>query len=216
MEGVHAGFPGQADELMAEVALASPVPATSADHLIRRVLAGDRAAFEGLMTMTEQRVLGVAWRLLGDRDLARDAAQETYLRTYRALGTFQPGGNFPAWICQIAANVAKDMARKRGPFTLPVESLDPLPHAALAEAPVAEEALLHAQRQALVQRALGTLPEGERTALVLRDLEGLSTEEVARALGVKAVTIRSQVASARAKLRATFDALRTPREGGRP
>jgi RNA polymerase sigma-70 factor (ECF subfamily) len=80
----------------------------------------------------------------------------------------------------------------------------------------AEEAVLLHQRRALVRQALATLPLAERTALVLRDLEGHSTEEVAHILGVRPVTIRSQVASARAKVQAFCARLLKPTDGGRP
>jgi RNA polymerase sigma-70 factor (ECF subfamily) len=75
--------------------------------------------------------------------------------------------------------------------------------------------LLH-QRRALIRQALASLPQAERTALVLRDLEGLPTKEVARILGVRPVTIRSQVASARAKIQACCARLMKPTQGGRP
>jgi RNA polymerase sigma-70 factor (ECF subfamily) len=80
----------------------------------------------------------------------------------------------------------------------------------------AEEAILLRQRRALVQRALAALPQAERTALVLRDIEGHSTEEVARILGVRPVTIRSQVASARAKVQAFCARLLASPQGGHP
>jgi RNA polymerase sigma-70 factor (ECF subfamily) len=80
----------------------------------------------------------------------------------------------------------------------------------------AEEAVLLQQRRAMIQRALRSLPQAERAALVLRDLEGFSTEEAARILGVRPVTIRSQVSSARAKVQAFCSRLLQPPQGGRP
>lgn len=180
---------------------------------VRRVRAGEVEAFEDLIRLTEKRVLALAWRMLGDRHLAEDAAQETYLRVYRSLDTFRLGEPFEAWLIRIAVNVCHDLARKRGPWPAPLEDLDRL--AGEAASQDAEEAVLMRQRRALVQQALRALPQGERAALVLRDLEGLSTEEAARILGVRPVTIRSQAASARAKVQA-FCARLTQAQGGRP
>jgi RNA polymerase sigma-70 factor (ECF subfamily) len=166
------------------------------------------------MARTETRVLALAWRMLGDRHLAEDAAQETYLRVFRSLHTFRLGERFEAWIVRIAVNVCRDLARKRGPLPVPLDAMEALPG---DPAPPldAEEATLFQQRRALVQRALASLPQAERAALVLRDLEGLSTEEAARLLGVRPVTIRSQAASARAKVQAFCSRLLNPK-GGRP
>lgn len=183
------------------------------DALVDRARVGDSQAFDELMGLTESRVLGLAWRILQDRDLARDAAQDTFLRAFRSLHTYRTGEAFPAWLCAIAVNVCRDLLRRRGPRPVDLEDLDHLPHA--QDHPSApEEAILRSQRRTLVQRALGALPEGERTALVLRDLQGFSTEDVARVLGVRPVTIRTQVASARLKLRAACERLIQP--GGQP
>ncbi|HJV48483.1 MAG TPA: sigma-70 family RNA polymerase sigma factor [Geothrix sp.] len=188
------------------------------EPLVRRVRSGEVEAFEGLMARTEGRILALAWRILGDRHLAEDAAQETFLRVFRSLHTFRLGEPFEAWMIRIAVNVCHDLARKRGPLPVPLDSLDHLEGEAISLA--AEEAVLLQQRRALVRQALASLPQAERTALVLRDLEGLSTEDVARILGVRPVTIRSQVASARAKLQALIQnlgaCLTTPPQGGRP
>lgn len=193
----------------------SEVPADDPlQGLVRRVRGGELGAFEELMIRTEARVLALAWRILGDRDLAQDAAQETYLRIFRSLDTFRLGEPLEGWMVRIAVNVCHDLARKRGPLPFSAEVLEGLEGDA---APMgAEEAVLLRQRRAMVHRALACLPQAERTALVLRDLEGHSTEEVARWLGVRPVTIRSQVASARAKVQAQCARLLQPKPGGLP
>lgn len=181
--------------------------------LIQRILGGEMDAFEDLVAHTEARILALAWRMLGDRHLAEDAAQETYLRVFRSLHRFRADERFEGWLVGIAVNVCRDLARKRGPQPWPLDAMD-----LLASDPAtmdAEESTLWHQRRALVQQALERLPEAERAALVLRDLEGLSSEEAARILGVRPVTIRSQAASARAKVQAFCARLLRPR-GGRP
>lgn len=201
--------------LMEEGFLAPPeAPAAETSPLegvVRRIQGGEREAFETLMALTEKQILAVAWRILGDRDLARDAAQEAYLRIYRSLDRYRLGEGFHAWMYRIAANVCYDLAKKRGPRMLPAEDLGH-EHAHSGHA---EEALLLRQRRALLQQSLQSLTPAERSALVLRDLQGLSTEETARALGVRPVTVRSQVAAARSKVQAfCAKALRKP--GGAP
>ncbi len=194
----------------------TPLPEASAQDLlttlVRRVRGGELEAFEGLLRLTEKRILALSWRMLGDWHLAEDAAQETYLRVYRSLDSFRLGEPFEAWMVRIAVNVCRDLGRKRGPTPAPAELLEHLEGDA---APMgADETVLFHQRRALVQRALASLPEAERAALVLRDLEGHSTEEAARILGVRPVTIRSQAASARAKVQTFCARLLNPTQGG--
>ena len=202
------------EAVLSEEAL--PLRPTAEDPLgilADRVLTGDTEAFGELVARTEPRILGLAWRILGDRDLARDAAQEAYLRAFRFLGSYRRGESFEPWLVRIAVHACYDLSKKRGPLPVVPEILEtfvsedgPLP---------ADEAVLLRQRRDLVRRALSDLPEGERAALVLRDLEGYSTEEAARILGVRPVTVRSQAATARAKLAAACARLMAPK-GGRP
>lgn len=180
---------------------------------VRRVLEGERAAFEPLVARTEARLLALAWRLLGDRHLAQDAVQEAYLRAFRSLHTFRLGASVEAWLTRITVHACFDLARKRSPRPVAVDTLDDL--GLLAAPPEAEASVLLQQRRALIQQALATLPQAERAALVLRDLEGHSSEQAARILGVRPVTVRSQAASARAKVQAFCTRLLHP-HGGRP
>jgi len=209
-------FPGTEAVLMEEGFTApSEAPADGPlEHLVRRIRTGEVEAFADLMTCTQARVLALAWRILGDRHLAEDAAQETYLRIFRSLHTFRMGERFEAWMVRIAVNVCHDLARKRGPLPVPMEALTILEGDAAHMG--AEESILLDQRRALIRRALASLPQAERSALVLRDLEGHSTEAVARILGVRPATIRSQAASARAKVQVFCARLLKPTDGGRP
>ena len=164
--------------------------------LVERAREGDGRAFDRLMLETQERVLGVAWRLLGTREDARDAAQEVYLRVFRHLGRFRAEHDFQAWLYRITVNVCRDAARRRrrAPVARGTDA-DPGQPAA------AEEALLEAERWHRLLEALASLPAKERAALVLRDLEGLTSEQVARALGSRPATVRGQIASARVKIR---------------
>lgn len=171
---------------------------------VLRVRDGDREAFGDLVALAETRVLRLAWHMLGDRDQARDAAQEAFLRAFKSLSHFRLGESFPAWIARITVNVCLDHLRRRGPVPVDLSEAQ-LP----AEAGNPSEALLRKERRHLVRRALDGLTPRERAALVLRDLEGHATDEVARLLGVKAGTVRCQAAQARGKLLASL-------RGGKP
>ena len=196
-------------------ALLSACEEESADYfavLVARARAGDELAFESIMLATEQRVVSIAWRMLGSRDEARDAAQDVYLRVFKYLKRFRTGEDFRAWLYRITINVCHDFARKKR-----VSGLAQLGEIDFGQEGAAFETVrrgtdpeslaLHEQQVALVRRALQILPAKERAALVLRDLEGFSTEEVAHALGSRAVTVRSQVSSARAKIKTYCDKL---------
>ena len=180
------------DELVADVD-----PQT---ELIRRAQAGERAAFDQLMELHQQRVVTLAWRLLGKREDARDAAQEAFLRVFRHLHQYDARRDFNGWLYRIVVNVCRDLQRQRGRHG--GLSLDEAAVAQLLSGDDSESDALAAQERAWLQRALATLSEKERAAIVLRDLEGLATEEVARLLGSSPTTVRSQISAARTKLKA--------------
>ena len=200
--------------------------AESREHfalLVARARAGDATAFERIMLETERKVVATAWRMLGNREDARDATQEVYLRVYKYLDRFKPEQDFQGWLYRITINVCRDAARKRrgadvkgsGEFASTQGGYEHNPAESVSPEADAEENALRAQQRSMMMRALATLPEKERAALVLRDLEGLTTEEVARVLGSRPVTVRSQICSARAKLKIYCERLlRTG--GGRP
>jgi RNA polymerase sigma-70 factor (ECF subfamily) len=157
--------------------------------------AGDLAAFELLMRQHERLVLGTALRLTGNMEDAQDISQEVFLRLYKNLGKVQAANALPAWLYRVTVNACHDL-RRRKPAAEPVELAAEL--AAGGTDP--QTSLTQAERRRVLEMSLRMLPEKERAALVLRDLEGLSTEEVARALGSSEATVRSQVSKARAKV----------------
>jgi RNA polymerase sigma-70 factor, ECF subfamily len=192
-----------------------PASVESADYfavLVARARAGDEIAFERIMLATEQRVVSIAWRMLGNRDDARDAAQDVYLRVFKYLARFRAGEDFRGWLYRITINVCHDFARKKGVTGLAqLDQIDFVEESATLETgrrgTDPESLALQEQQLALIRSALQSLPPKERAALVLRDLEGFSTEEVAQALGSRPVTVRSQVSSARAKIKTYCDKL---------
>ena len=192
-----------------------PASVESADYfavLVAQACAGDETAFERIMLATEQRVVSIAWRMLGNRDDARDAAQDVYLRVFKYLARFRAGEDFRGWLYRITINVCHDFARKKGVTGLAqLDQIDFVQEGAALETgrrgADPESLALQEQQLALIRSALQSLPPKERAALVLRDLEGFSTEEVAQALGSRPVTVRSQVSSARAKIKTYCDKL---------
>jgi RNA polymerase sigma-70 factor (ECF subfamily) len=206
-----------------QTSLAASEADDSREHfalLVARARAGDATAFERIMLDTERKVVAVAWRMLGNREDARDAAQEVYLRVYKYLDRFKPEQDFNGWLYRITINVCRDAARKqrgatgRSEFFAAQHGDDEhvAPERASHDAN-AEENAIRAQQRSMLMSALATLPEKERAALVLRDLEGLTTEEVARVLRSRPVTVRSQISSARTKLKIHCE--RLLRKGGR-
>lgn len=174
----------------------------SVTRLVLRAQAGDMAAFDQLMIGHQQRILALGWRMLGNRDDARDAAQETFLRVYKHLRKFDPAQDFAGWLYRIAVNVCHDLARKRRRNVTSFEAeLEAGTLREPASAHNTEKAAQVAQEHRIVTRALATLTEKERAAIVLRDMEGLPTEEVARLLGSTPTTVRSQICAARAKIK---------------
>jgi RNA polymerase sigma-70 factor (ECF subfamily) len=169
---------------------------------IRAVRAGDDAAFEEIMVLTERRVAAIAWRILGDAEEVKDAMQEAFLRVYRHLGRYDQKYDFFAWASRITVNVCLDALRKRRP----VETLNEDHPIASAE-PLTDAVLIHRSRLALLRRAIDMLAPRERAAVLLRDVEGLPTEEVAAALGNTVATVRVQLSRARVKLRHLIESL---------
>lgn len=156
--------------------------------------------FEQILIAHERQVYLTALHLLGRREDAQDAAQEVFLRLHRHLHRLDGSRELSPWLYRVTVNVCRDLARERlrhsGPP--PADHLvggGPDPH---GEAGLAE-------RRRLVSQALGTLPDKERAALVLRDIEGLTTREVARVVGSAEVTVRSQISSARRKIKTAIE-----------
>jgi RNA polymerase sigma-70 factor (ECF subfamily) len=153
--------------------------------------------FERLMRRYEQLVFVTALRLTGSVEDARDISQEVFLKLYRNLGRVEVSRAISSWLYRVTVNACHDLRRRHRPEQ-PVEDAGSL--AAGGADP--QQALSEAERRRVLELSLRMLPEKERAALVLRDLEGLSTGEVARVLGSSEATVRSQISKARIKVKA--------------
>jgi RNA polymerase sigma-70 factor (ECF subfamily) len=178
--------------------------------LVELAVTGDAAAFEQILLRTQKRVLNLAWRLVGSLTDAQDVAQETFLRAFKYLHRFDVRKPFEPWLIRIAVNVCRDVIRGRQHADGSIAEPDRVLAALATEDPSSDPHALLAgeQQRELLRRILLKLPEKERTALVLRDLEGFSTAEVAEILESSEATVRSQISSARLKIKKALKGVR--------
>lgn len=175
--------------------------------LIKSAAAGDAAAFEQIMINSQQRVISLSWRILGNQEDARDATQEVFLRVYKYLDRYKPEQDFFGWLYRITVNVCRDIERKRRRSGAQLtDSAATSEFQDVSTSENLEDQAYLAQRREMIRRAIADLPEKERMSLVLRDLEGLTTEEVAGIMNTRPATVRVQISSARAKIKRSCDA----------
>lgn len=171
-------------------------------QLVQRVQAGDRSAFDLLVRKYQHRVLKLVGRFVNDTAEAEDIAQEAFLKAFRALPSFRGDSAFYTWLYRIAINTAENalVSNRRRPIDFDLDLQDPEQYerqAKLKEADTPEGVLLTEEIRMVVERALEQLPEDLRTAIVLRELEGLSYEEIAEAMDCPVGTVRSRIFRAR-------------------
>ena len=157
--------------------------------------AEERRVFERIMGECERRVLRIALRLLNNPQDAQDAAQEVFLKLYKHLGRLDSTQGYEAWLFRVTVNVCHDIARRRRTSVALEEFPEP------ARPPEAYHDALRAEQRDVIRRGLAFLGPKERASLVLRDVEGLTTREVAEILGSSETTVRAQISTARLKLR---------------
>jgi RNA polymerase sigma-70 factor (ECF subfamily) len=178
--------------------------------LVKAFQAGDKTAFDTLVLKHKDKVFNLCYWFLGDKQEANDCAQETFIKVYRALKKFRFKSAFFTWLYRIAANTCKNrlksseyrrekkMVRLDNPGRTPDQTAlqeirDPL------SSPMVE--LEKKERMLLIQKAIDALPAGQRAVVVLRDIEGLSYEEVSSITGLKLGTVKSKLSRARLELR---------------
>jgi len=175
--------------------------------LLKRAQAGDPAAFEALISDLEPLVWRVCWHYTGNREDASDCGQEAMVKIWRSLPQFRGDCAFETWVYRIAATCCLDFLRRKKRER--AESIEPLREQGFDppdEAPGTEEQVLNADRHARIRAAIAALPEEQRDALVLTQLEGKSYEETARLLAVSEGTVKSRVNRARNRLKEMFSA----------
>ena len=170
--------------------------------LLRRAQRGDPDAFEQLMTPLEKLIWRVCWHYTGDRETASDCAQEAMIKIWRSLEGYRGDCAFESWVYRIAANCSMDAMRKKKRDKS--ESIEPLKEAGFDPAdpePGTEEKVIAAERKRQLRECITRLPEDQREALIMTQLEGVSYEDAAERLGVSEGTVKSRVNRAKARLK---------------
>ena len=178
-------------------------PSQQMDHeLVARVQRGDSKAFDLLVRKYQHRIVALIGRYVSDWSECQDVAQEAFLRAYRAMGSFRGDAQFYTWLHRIAVNTAKNhlVANGRRPPTDDIDVADAEQYDSgirLRDNDTPERELMRQQMEQTVMRAVEALPEELRTAITLREVEGLSYEEIAARMDCPIGTVRSRIFRAR-------------------
>lgn len=170
--------------------------------LVKRVQEGDKKAFDLLVLKYQSKIINLVMRYLRDPDEANDVAQEAFLKAYRALPKFRGDSAFYTWLYRIAVNTAKNylVAVKRRPVEYDLDLQDPEQYemqARLKDIDSPEGMLLKDEVQKTIDKAVEALPEDLRTAIILREMEGMTYEEIAETMECPVGTVRSRIFRAR-------------------
>jgi len=171
-------------------------------QLVERVQRGDKRAFDLLVVKYQHKVLKLIGRLISNPAEAEDVAQDAFIKAYRALKSFRGDSAFYTWLYRIAINTAKNalVSKGRHPADFNLDMQDPEQYemqARLRESDTPEGLLLTEEIRQTVQHAMQDLPDDLRTAITLRELEGLAYEEIAEAMECPVGTVRSRIFRAR-------------------
>ena len=188
-------------------------PVVSDEELVARARAKDFGAFEQLLDRYEDKIFRLAYRFVRNETEAKEVLQDTFLSIWRKLDTFKGDAQFGSWLYRVAANTAlmRLRAQRRHPEIsteeLPIGYLDnygqvPPPGENWAKRP--DDELQSDELRRHIQSAVDALPEIYRTVFLLRDVEGLSTEETAEILGISVPTVKTRLHRARIALRDTI------------
>ena len=172
------------------------------EELVQAAAGGDEEAFAQLVGLHENKVYSLALRMCGNPEDAADAAQEAFLSAWRALPSFRGEAGFSTWLYRLTANASIDLLRRvrRQRLDLRLDDED-LGLTALEAGPGPQEAAEQGELRQAVDQALGQLGDSHRQVLVLRELSGLSYQEIAQALDIDLGTVKSRIARARLNLR---------------
>ena len=179
-------------------------------ELVKAFQTGDRTAFDALVLKHKDKLFNLCYWFLGDRQEANDSAQDTFIKVYRSLKKFRFESAFSTWLYRIAANTCKNRLRsseyrhkkkmvwldnpgkiENGQYAAEIHDETPSPMVELEKK----------ERMMLIQKAIASLPADQSTVVVLRDIEGLSYEEVSNITGLKFGTVKSRLSRARQQLK---------------
>src|SRR5687767_6185694 len=166
------------------------------EELVARSRSGDMDSFNQLILRWERPIYALAYRVIGREEDARDVAQETFLRAFRALPGFKGQAKFSSWLYRIALNLCRDWIRKqrRAPVVQMPEGVDPAEFAAETEpAESIEDLVARRELSEIVEEAMKILPEEQRTAIILKEYHGLTFQEIADLQGVPLSTVKTRL-----------------------
>lgn len=171
-------------------------------ELVKRVQAGDTSAFDLLVQKYQHKVINLVGRFVSDQAECQDIAQDAFIKAYRAIGSFRGESQFYTWLYRIAANTAKNhlasRARKSPNYAIDVDDAEHFEgESGLKEYANPENLLLTDEIKATVFRAIENLPEDLKSAITLREIDGLSYEEIAEVMDCPIGTVRSRIFRAR-------------------
>jgi RNA polymerase sigma-70 factor (ECF subfamily) len=200
--------------------LNEPEPVTEELALVNAAKAGDIGSFEELVRRYDRNVFRIAQHITQNREDAEDVVQDAFLKAYENLKQFQGQSKFYTWLVRIAVNEALMKLRKRRPerFVSLDEDVkteeDSMPREIADWSPNPEQQYNQAELKDILGKTIQGLPTGFRTVFVLRDVEGLSTEETAEALGLSIPAVKSRLLRARLQLRERLNKYFKARKGG--
>ncbi|MFT5399999.1 MAG: RNA polymerase sigma-70 factor (ECF subfamily) [Gammaproteobacteria bacterium] len=171
-------------------------------ELVKRVQAGDSAAFDILVQKYQHKVINLVGRFVSDQAECQDIAQDAFVKAYRAINSFRGDSQFYTWLYRIAANTAKNFlasrARKSPAYSVDVEDAEHFEgESGLKEYANPENLLLTDEIKATIFRAIENLPDDLKSAITLRELDGLSYEDIAQVMDCPIGTVRSRIFRAR-------------------
>ena len=171
------------------------------DQLIERCLAGDQQAWEAIVQQHRRRVFNVAYKFVGKHDEAEDLTQDIFLKLFKSLDTFDRRANFQTWLISVSRNLCIDhyrsVRKERESIDRGVDT-DTLAPASPGAGPI--EALEQRDRVSLLRNALAALPDSLRTAVVMRDIQELSYQDIATRLHLPEGTVKSRINRGRTEL----------------
>jgi RNA polymerase sigma-70 factor (ECF subfamily) len=196
--------PARPRERTVSAAESLPEPAAIDDReLILRAQKGDEEAFAGLVERYKRRAYWVAYNLVNDEDEAKDVSQEAFIRVFRSIGRFDLRYKFYTWLYQIVTNLAIDALRKRqGAKKVSIDDVGDV----RANELTAHDRVERAELKERVAQVLETLPPMYRTVITLREIEGLSSKEIAEIVGSKHATVRWRLHQARLLFKDAWEA----------
>ena len=170
-------------------------------ELIKRAKNNDLSAFEELIRMHEKNVYNIALKILGNEHDASDAAQEAFIKMFKNIRKFRGDSKFSTWVYRIAHNVSLDILRKNSKKTVSIDDEDNQITNFADSSPSPEQIVIENEKSQMLKNAINSLPPVSRTAIMLRDINGFSYEEIAKIQNCSLGTVKSRINRARIQLR---------------